>query len=302
MKFLLVFENSGDSIPFDVHYNQELLEFFVDHVQRQQQNSFSNNHRLFNNVNHKLNYLNQMLVEINDILPLLVGKEFEKKANIEEYLDQDFLNKTHCEWVHSQQSIVDIDQLRNSSNAEHKQLGMQLHNLYPDEIRFPRISDVLSKLNYIYSYEEINMAIHRLESSFINSNLEFSAQQKWEVFPNPFAKTMDTNNSSTNFCFGYTYLGRQYYDKFQNFDNDLTYDDHYNFETLEFSFQLNLKKPQTVEYSKEAIDWARQHNVKLVGTQIPIANIPDLNDRLFDYRKILYRNSQSNNRVSIILK
>jgi hypothetical protein len=121
------------------------------------------------------------------------------------------------------------------------------------------------------------------------------------VIDNPYTDRLVTNNDVINFSFGYTYVGRQYYNKFRFFDTKLECPDHYNYETLEFAFQLNLSKPETIPFSREAMQWAEQQGIKLVAEQIPIANIINLEDNLFEYRKVLYRNSRDNNRVRIIL-
>jgi hypothetical protein len=62
-----------------------------------------------------------------------------------------------------------------------------------------------------------------------------------------------------------------------------------------------LSRAETIPFSKEAIDWATSQNIKLVAEQIPIANIINLESKLFEYRKMLYRNSRDNNRAKIIL-
>jgi hypothetical protein len=175
-----------------------------------------------------------------------------------------------------------------------------LHEQYPDEIRKIKTAPLLEKIGYIYPYREINMGIHRLENSF--GNIEMKAENKWEVFANPFVDKMVTNNDVVNFSFGYTYVGRQYYNKFKFFDTELACSDNYNYENLEFAFQINLLKQETIPFSKESIDWANRHNIKLVAEQIPIANIVDLEEKLFDYRKVLYKNSQKENQAKIILK
>jgi hypothetical protein len=157
----------------------------------------------------------------------------------------------------------------------------------------------MEKLGYIYPYEEVNMSIHRLEKSF--TQMEFKADNKWEVFENPFLNNMISNNDVVNFSFGYTYVGRQYYNKFKYFDSNLDCQDHYNYETLEFAFQMNLSRPETIPFSSEALNWATGQNIKLIAEQIPIANIVDLETNLVDYRKMLYRNSRDNNRAKIVL-
>jgi hypothetical protein len=301
MKFSLVFDNSGDTICFDVVYNQDILEYFVNECKLKNQNSFSNKGILYKELDKKITNMHWALSKTNEVLYDLTSQSFVQHTNLENYLDQNFLNQTHCAWVFSQQHSINIDQLRFSANKRQAELGNILHEMYPDEIREVALASVLEKLGYIFPYEEVNMAVHRLESSFNQTNLEFSADSKWQVFPNPYKDTMISNNDVVNFCFGYTYVGRQYYNKFEHFDSDLLYKDHYNYETLEFSFQLNLQRPQTIPYSSEFLAWAKTHNVPLISTQIPVANIPNLEQNLFEYRKILYRNSRDNNRAKIVL-
>lgn len=299
MKFSLVFDNSNDCLPFEVVANHELFEFFVNQANQKHQNSFSNNRMLFSELDKKLTHLHWAISKTNEVLYSLIGRSLDQHTDLEQYLDQGFLNKTHSDWVFSQFDNIDIDALRFNTDANVARLGNQLHELYPDDIRVVKTAPAMKKLGYIYPYEEVNLAIHAIESSFVKHNLEFSSDDKWKVFDNPFIKDIISNNNVTNFSFGYTYVGRQYYNKFEFFDDMLEYPDHYNYEQLEFSFQLNLQKPQTIPYSKEAIAWANTHSVPLVTDQLPIANIVDISTNLFEYRKILFRNSRDNNRASI---
>ena len=299
MKFSLVFDKSGDCLPFEVVSNHALFEFFVDQANQKQQNSFSNNKKLFNELDKKITHLHWSISKTNEVLYHLIGRSLEQHTDLEKYLDQDFLNKTHSDWVFSQFEDVDIDALRYSTNSDIAKLGNRLHTLYPDTIRIVKTAPATEKLGYIYPYEEVNLAVHALESSFNKLNLEFSADGKWNVFDNPFLSDIVSNNNITNFSFGYTYVGRQYCNKFEYFDDTLQYPDHYNYEKLEFSFQLNLQKPQTIPYSKEVIQWANTHNVPLITDQLPVANVVDISKNLFEYRKILFRNSRDNHQASI---
>jgi hypothetical protein len=299
MKFSLVFDNSGDTLPFEVKYNHSLFEYFVEQTNQNNQNSFSDGRELFNELDKKITHLHWALSKTNEVLYDLVETLFDQHTDLENYLDQSFLNRTHSDWVFSHRHNVDIDKLRFSNNLSQAKIGCQLHELYPDETRFPDIAPVLEKIGYIYPYREVNMGVHRLEHSF--HNIEFKADNKWDVINNPFLDNLVTNNDVINFSFGYTYVGRQYYNKFRFFDTKLEYPDHYNYETLEFAFQLNLSMPQTIPFSSEAIQWATGQGIKLVAEQIPIANIIDLESNLFEYRKVLYRNSRDNNRAKIIL-
>lgn len=300
MKFSLVFDNSSDALPFEVKYNHELFEFFIDQTNKKSQNTFSNDRELYKNVDPKLTHLHWAISKTNEILYELTGQTFNQQNDLENYLDQEFLNKEHSDWVFSHYHDIDIDALRFSSNMRQSKIGNTLHELYPDEIRIIKTAPALDKLGYLYPFREVNMGVHRLESGFNNSSLEFKTDEKWEVFKNPFKDTMVTNNDIVNFSFGYTYVGRQYYNKFRFFDTELKCPDHYNYENLEFAFQLNLSMPETVPFSAEALGWANKMGIKLVAEQIPIANVVNIENKLFDYRKILYRNSRDNNRARII--
>jgi hypothetical protein len=230
-----------------------------------------------------------------------VGIKFPQSDNLKTYLDQSLLNRIHAEWVFSQNRKVQVHELRFSQNLNIARLGEKLHDQFPDEISETILAVAMQHLGRILPYEDVNMAVHRLERIF-TSNIEFSAPDKWEVFDNPFRKTsMVSNPDRMNFSFGYTYVGRQYYNKFLYFDNDLKYQDHYNYETLEFAFQLNLQQPETIAFSPEAIAWAEKNNIPLITVQLPIANISNLTENLFEYRKLLYRNSRNNNRATIVL-
>jgi hypothetical protein len=155
----------------------------------------------FHLIDKKLNDINWSLSKTNEVLHLLIGQSFEQKDKLTDYLDQDFLNKTHCDWVFSQQQLVDIDAMRFNSHAGIAEIGNKLHEIYPDKIRIIKIAEAMIKLGYIYPYEEVNLSVHRLENCFKKNNLEFSGKSKWEVFDNPVIDTVVSNNNIVNFSF-----------------------------------------------------------------------------------------------------
>lgn len=298
MKLYLVFENSGDTLIYDVIYNHELLEFFVEQSNKNNNNSFFNKN-LSKNIDKFLFDINHAVSKTNEVLIHLIGKKFNKSENLEDYLNQDFLNNQHCDWVFSQKEVINIDNLRFSQISEQKKLGEMLHDFYPDEIREVLLCPIMEKLNYRYWFEEVNMTVHRLESSF--KEIEFSSKNKWNAFDNPI-KNFYSANDVTNFFLGYTYVGRQYYDKFKNWDDNLKYNDHYNYEMLEYSFHISLDKPETIPYSKEFTQWATEKNVPMITNKIPIANLENISEKISDYRKIIYRNCKNDNAVKLFIK
>jgi hypothetical protein len=300
MKFNLVFENTRDIIPFEVTHNHTLFEWFVDRANLSDNNCFGDYGVVDASCNQLLNQLNWSLSKVNEVMWPLCEKTFPQCNNLIDYLNQKFLNNQHDLWVKSQFCTVDIDTLRYSEHSQKNKIGNKLHDMYPDEIRKIKLAEAMIKLGYIHAYEEVNLTVHRLESFFSN-NIEFKSDNKWQVFDNPFVGQLKSTNDIVNFSFGYTYVGRQYYNKWKYFDTDLECTDHYNYETLEWAFQLNLDRPETVAYSPEFVQWCDQHSVPAVTTQLPIANVIDLDKNLHYYRTILYKNSQQNNRASLTL-
>lgn len=301
MKIHLIFENTQDNIPFEVKYNHKLIEYFVKLAEEKNTNLFSDDGYVDQNCNKLLTEIHWALGKTNEILPILIGKNFTQNDNILEYLDQKFLNKQHEDWVFSQENIINIDELRFSKNTNQARLGSNLHEQYPDNIRNIKLAEAMEKLGYIFPYEEVNLTVHRLES-FFSRDIEYKSAHKWDVFDNPYKYDFESNNDIVNFSFAYTYVGRQYYDKWKNYDTNLECKDHYNYETLEWAFQINLAQPETIPHSQEFLHWCEQNGVRPLTTQIPVANIVDLRENLHYYRKILYNNSRQRNsaRLKII--
>ena len=299
MKFQLVFEKSGDSIPFVTVYNQDLLEYFVNHVDSVSKNKFLN-YNLVPKAKKGVGDIKKNFEKTNEILPKLIDQEFKLPDSLTDYLDQDFLNRSHHHWVKTQAIDLNIDHMRFSKNKDLSEIGSQLHDMYPDEIRIIKLAEAMIKLGYIDAYEEVNMSIHRLEK-YLFHHLEFVADDRYAMLENPFVNTMTTNQDVVNFYFGYTYVGRQAYDKFVCYDTNLDYDDHYNYEQLELTFHINLEKPQTIPFSKEFVTWCNGHNIKPVGTQIPIGNIDGLEENLFKFRSIIWHNLNAGNSATLQL-
>ena len=299
MKFQIVFENSGDSIPFSAVYNYDLLEYFINYVNSVSENRFLC-HEFASKASRLIDGVKKNFGKTNEILPKLIDQVFKLPVRDVEYLNQDFLNRSHWHWVKTQAVDLDLDQMRFSKNKDLSEIGACLHDMYPDEIRIIKLAEAMIKLGYIDAYEEVNMSSHRLEKYLFN-RLEFVADNRYAVFDNPFVNTMTTNQDIVNFYFGYTYVGRQTYDKFACYDTNLEYDDHYNYEQLELTFHMNLEKPQTIPFSKEFVTWCNRHNIKPVGTQIPIGNIDDLEENLFKFRSMTWHNLNAGNSATLQL-
>lgn len=173
MNFKLVFNNSGDEILLETKYNSDLLEFFVDKATQSGNNLFTDDNIVNNKVTPLLNDINSSLSKTNEIFYTLTKTSFRQNDNLLDYLDQEFLNQQHEDWVFSQQHEVNIDSLRFSTDSNEARIGAILHDMYPDNIRVIKVAEALTKLGYIFPYEEVNLTVHRLES-FLRGILNLS--------------------------------------------------------------------------------------------------------------------------------
>lgn len=299
MNFSLVFHGSNDSIPFEVFENQTLFEFFLDALDTTGKNCFFTNQLLSQLLDSKLTRISQCLSTVNPVLSALADRNFTIPTN---YFDQKWLSLTHADWVTTQDVVVDIDKLRFSNDVETAKIGQILHNLYPDEIRKIRLAEACANLNIINQYEDINIMIHHIENAFETRNMEFASDGRYDIINNPYKDSIVTDNGHSNFSFAYTYLGRQLYDRFTTFEDKLELQDHFNFEKLEYTFNLNLQKPERIPFSSEFLSWCKDRNVRPMGMCVPIANIVDLDNNLLEYRTILYNNIKQNNAASLKVK
>jgi len=145
MKFCIVFDQTGDTIPFNIKYNHDLFEFFVSKINEESQNSFEIGRDLYKEVNQKITHLHWALSKTNEIFFDLTGESFTEFTNLDDYLNQNYLNKIQSDWVFSHKHIININKLRFSTSNTKAHFGNMLHESYPDEIRKVNISPVLEK-------------------------------------------------------------------------------------------------------------------------------------------------------------
>jgi hypothetical protein len=296
MRFLLVFENSGDTIPVE-SINQELLEYYVDHMDQLGLNKFladpSTGHRILEHVNS----LDQHIVEINNI-PIrdVIGYDIATDS-IENYLDQGILNQLHADWANS---LVKNYNISENLRLHNSQLTKKIHDMYPDNIPNPVIGDVLQKLHIDDIYIKINDRVHVIEEQF--DNMQFYCNGYKSLFiDNPFPKKHVTNDIC-NFRLGKWILGRDLRSKYLNFDMKLVANDENTFNHFYGIVVINLRPPETIPYSKEYTQWCRSHNREPAGDYLNFGNIVDLVDKLTMYRQIIFRNLLNKNSFSIHLK
>ena len=296
MNFSLNFDNSGDSIVF-VSTNPGLVEYYIDQLNQKKANSFCvQNSAWADSTTQDIDHLHTVLEEVNNWIEELTDWRYDIFES-EEYLNQHNLNKLHATWVNSYNQIYDIDAKRQQNNFTG--LVEHIHDMFPDTERFVMLGNLINKLNQSQQYDQINHAVHKLESGFSQINFRMS-DNSWQEFPNIFDRSVLTNNIA-NFNLTFNHLGRTLYNKFQTFDLDIEHDDENSFDQLLGFVDIRLLPAQTIPLSSEYQQWCRTMNRDACGNNLTLGNIPDLPDRLTEYRQLIYKNLKSNNNFSIHL-
>lgn len=296
MNFSIVFENTGDGLPFETCSSEtaEVLAYYVECLNNKNLNKFTIP-AAGEKIQKAITAIDLSLLETNKWIYELVDN-YVTRYELEEYLNQEVLNKLHSDWVNSQSLAYDIQVKRKKYNSA---LTESIHDMFPDEIPVTTLGTLVEKLGYKKTYDSINTNIHNLEFLFHEIPCRV-ADQSWVEFNNPFSKTLLTNNIN-NFSLSFHHLGRTLYNKFDHFDTDLDFDDENSYDQLLGFVTLNLLNPQTIPLSKEYVAWCNKHNRVPSGDRFNIGNLKDLGKRLTDYRKIIFRNSLQNNTFSIQL-
>jgi hypothetical protein len=296
MNFSLTFDNSGDSINF-VSTNPALVEYYVDQLNQRKTNSFHVQIPAWaDSVTQDINHLLSVLEDVNNWIEELTDWRYET-FELEHYLNQQNLNTLHAKWADSRKKIYNIDAKR--LEYDYKGMAEHIHAMFPDHERSILLGNLLHKLNRSQQYDQINQAIHKLESRFDQINFETSDAYNYD-FPNIFDKSILTNNIA-NFNLTFYHLGRTLYNKFHTFDLNLEHNDENSFDQLLGFVDIRLVPTQTIPFSREYQQWCRSMNRVACGDNLTLGNIPDLSERLTEYRQLIHKNLKNNNNFSIHL-
>ena len=293
MNFSLVFQNSGDSLSFYTINSQaaDVLTYYVENLNDRNLNKFSSS--VGTAIENSINELHSTIVDCNKVIYELLDQYIDTYS-VDEYLDQRNLNKLHADWARSHSITYNISEKRKQYRSEQAEL---IHNVFPDDVPLPELGSVLSKLPVGKIYDNINLHVHQIE--FLFSNIKFAVAE-WISIPNPFTKSIITNNIC-NFGLSFNHLGRTLYNKFACFDQELEFNDENSYNQLLGFVDVKLVQPQTIPLSNEYITWCATHNKIPSGEHLNIGNITDLHKNLTNYRKIIFRNTLQNNAFTIQL-
>jgi hypothetical protein len=229
-------------------------------------------------------------------MQILLDRPAETLTDLD-YLDQDRLNQYHANWANSQSVVYDIDAKRRQYN--YTGLVEKIHDLFPDDIRYPSIGTVLQHLGYKDMDDAINRNVHNIEDFFIILKYRVK-DHAWVEFENPFLH-QGLSHDTANFKLSFNHLGRTMYNKFLNRSYIQQYNDENNYNEFLGFVELSLLPTQSFDMSPEYIEWCKSQQREPLGQNLNFGNIPNLDKHLTDYRIVIYRNSLKNNSFSIQL-
>ncbi len=295
MRIKLVFEHSGDELEF-VPVNHEVVEYYLDHLDKNNLNNFSTYDSTYNYISRTINELQKSISISNEFIQKLTGKKFDEYSEFE-FLDQYVLNKIHSQWVNAQTINYSIQEYRSNGNcSKNNEIDEKLHHGLPDEISVISLDQCLNILELSHIYRQINENVHILEESF--NSIKFSNDSYFSI-SNPFSKFL-LSNDICSLRIAFNHRGRTLYNKFLNFDDKLEHQDENSYDQLLGFVSLHLCRPQTINLSLEYVNWCKERNVIPSGNFLNIGNLVDIQNKLTEYRQVVYRNLKNNNKFKLL--
>ena len=147
--------------------------------------------------------------------------------------------------------------------------------------KYPNINKLFG-ISFKNKMSRINKALHELEDSW-----------KLQMFTDHEPKIMGyqppTIFGKSNIIIPYENLGRSSYNKWANFDNNITEDTN-EFNELHYKVQINLQRPYTTQAPMEYINWCGQLSIAPKPNELLLANLVNLEENLSTYRALFMKN------------
>jgi len=258
----LIWSNSGDYLNLDP-YNSEFSEYYMSTLSKDNANTFA---PINSSVN--LNCYTELRDAIKIISDLLVSKfkltYFEKFLNLNLF-DQAVLNELHQTWV--------LITLQN-----------------------PRLLTVISKIDdtYLSIWNQINKQLHSIETDF---HIDYHSNYKGWQTPNPYGVEL----LSFDFCqisIAFSQLGRTTFDKWTNFDRDVSNLDLNNFNTIGGELSIDLRRSSFKNAPLEYAEFCKNKNIPIAGGRLNLANFTNYEKNIATIKELFIKNLKNNNTIA----
>jgi hypothetical protein len=170
----------------------------------------------------------------------------------------------------------------------------QLNRIHKDWARtrhdYPKLPELLYKVDkeVFDSYNQTNCHIHLIENSFHHSFRDNN--NHWRV-ENPF-KNEFFDWHVCHLSLSYPGHGREAFEKFRNFDQEVFVDDLCNWDNLDSQISMNLVRPYRLLPPPAFLDWCQDQALIPHTNTLPLANLIDWETNLAEARSIITKNTE----------
>lgn len=247
----IVWSSSGDEIEV-VPANQELVEYYIHAIAPH--NSF-----VCVECGIELEKAKRLIWALEDVNDFVTKHNIAPAFAVGDPYDQAYLNDLHRSWVKFSLATPKFVTLLRQKDPE-----------------------------LVGHFRSINKLLHGIEKMFV---------QKWanidngdvRTVPNPFANALTHDVANVQIVFHD--LGRNTFNKWMYFDNNLDPVDTNDYVHLPVEIELNLNRPVSFQPPADYVEWCNSNGIaQPPGRWLNLGNIKDLEQRLADYRHLLIRN------------
>jgi hypothetical protein len=247
----LIWLSSGDEIEVTPS-NQELAEYYVDAIAPY-------NNFVCTESGIEAEKATRLIWALEDVNRFVTEHKIAPAFAMGDPYDQQYLNELHRAWVKFHLSTPKIIQL--------------LRVKQPDLIN---------------QFRGVNQTLHSIEQMFHQVWASIDNGEVHQV-PNPFANALTHDIANVQIVFND--LGRNTFNKWLYFDNNLDPVDTNDFVSLPVEIEINLKRPINYTAPSHYVDWCKQQGLdQPPGRWLNLGNIRDLESKLEHYRHVITRN------------
>jgi hypothetical protein len=247
----IVWSSTGDELEI-VPTNQALAEYYVNAIAPY-------NRFVCTESGIDVDRANRLIWALEDINQFVTQHNIAPAFEVGDPYDQRYLNELHRAWVKFSLATPKFVMLLRQKDPE-----------------------------LVTQWRGINKLLHSIEKMFVQ---HWSNTDNGDIrtVPNPFPDALSHDIANVQIVFHD--LGRNTFNKWMYFDNDLDPVDTNDYVNLPVEIELNLNRPIAFDPPGDYLAWCTAQGLTHApGRWLNLGNILDLETRIADYRKLLIRN------------
>ena len=228
-----------------------------------------------------LEYYKDTLGASNNFIPTTVNDSLEKLQNCLDIVDDFFVTK------------LKDNTFSNITDLYKQSVLNNLHSIWvKKQVDSPAYVKLLDRAGIFEEFKDINVLIHKIEEHDFRQIYMVDSKFGWQcknIFGNKILNFNRCNISLDNYN-----LGRQTYDKWWKYDDNVLDDDTNDYELLGGRLLVDLQRPHSLQPPKEYVDWCNSNNIQVVGYRCGLGNFTkDIDTQ----REVFQKNRQNSFKI-----